>query len=240
MISAACALAGGCGVSPTALPVSSAAAGMTIDCGPYGRAGPVISYQSSDGSRFKAVRVGIAARVVVLAHQSDQTLCNELAFARTLASNGFAVFVPNLRSDSAAGITAYNHWDVGVAAAIAEARALGAKRVQVLGASQGGCAALVGATEVAPPAAAVVSLSGERQVADLNCDDAAARFAGALLVVASADDHYLTGSDAAALLRESPSHDKRALVVPGTVHGYALLQQGDVLAQVIAFLQQHG
>jgi dienelactone hydrolase len=221
----------------------SSAAPTGVDCGSRGRPGPAVMFRSQTNRKLRGVIFGKATATVVLAHQSNQTLCDELDLARQIAAQGMEAFAFDVGGDAPAPVddplANYQTWDRDVVAAIAVVRSRGATRTLLLGASQGGCAVLVAATEVTPAPTGVVSLSGEQRVADLDCDAAATRYTGALLVVASANDRYLDSAAAQGLVAESPSQDKRALVLPGTAHGFALLAEDDVLTQVVSFLREH-
>jgi esterase/lipase len=222
---------------------NSSSPSSRFDCGVLGKPGPVVEFRAETGRELRGVMFGRAAVAVVLAHQSDQTLCNELNLAHVIAAHGFEAFAFDVGGDAPAPAndpTAnYQSWDRDVAAAVVLVRSKGATRTLLLGASQGGCAVLVAATELTPSPEGVVSLSGERHVADLDCDAAASKYSGALLIVASTDDHYLNSAAAHSLIVESPSQDKRAIVLPGTVHGSALLGEDGVMGEVLSFLQSH-
>lgn len=212
-----------------------------VDCGTQGRITGAIHYGSPGAARYTGVLSGDGGRAVVLAHQSDESLCAWIPYARALVNEHFRVLAVNLRADSPPArnpVAALSGWDSAVAAAITEVRRREAASVVVIGASLGGCASLVAATKV-PGVSGVVSLSGERRVADLDCDQAAAAYRGPLLVVASEADHFLDAEAAGLLMQESASTDKRLLLVPGNVHGRALLQDPSVAAAVSDFVATH-
>src|SRR5262249_21781593 len=49
-------------------------------------------FDANDGTRLRGVLIGRGPAGVVLAHQSQQTLCDWLPFARQLAAKGFRAF----------------------------------------------------------------------------------------------------------------------------------------------------
>ena len=225
-----------CGGSSPATPQVAQA----LDCGPKVKASPAIAFAAADGTQYRGVLFGQGSNAVVLGHQSDQTLCDELQLARRLAAQGFVVLAANLRTPGADGLNQYKHWDRAVAAGVTALRSRHVSHVSLLGASLGGCAALVAATETTPPPDAVVSLSGEPRVADLDCDTAAQTYSGPLLIVASATDHYLNAEAANSLIAESPSKNKQLILLSGSVHGAALLGEADVWLQIVGFLNRFG
>jgi len=91
---------------------------------------------------------------VVLSNQSDQNLCGWLPFGRTLAAHGFRVLLYDYGANPAPSLD--------VATAAGKLRALGARTVLLLGASEGAKASLIAAPQIRPAVAGVVSLSAER------------------------------------------------------------------------------
>jgi hypothetical protein len=115
---------------------------------------------------------------VVLSNQSDRNLCDWLPFARVLAANGFQVLLYDY------GIAGDYRDDL--AAAAGQLRRLGARRVVLLGASQGAKASLVAASAIRPPVAGVVSLSAERTLQGADVPKAVARLRVPVLLVTRA------------------------------------------------------
>ena len=74
----------------------------------------IAQFVVDDGTRVQGVLLGRGPAGVVLAHQSDQTLCDWLPFARHLAAEGFRAFPIDLpfRPLQKAG------WDRSVEAAV--------------------------------------------------------------------------------------------------------------------------
>jgi pimeloyl-ACP methyl ester carboxylesterase len=179
--------------------------------------------------------VGRAPVGVVLSNQSDRDLCGWLPFARVLAARGFRVLLYDY------GIAGDPRDDV--AAAAAELRALGARRVLLLGASKGAKASLLAAARIRPLVAGVVSLSAEYTLGGIDVPAAAAGLRVPVLLVTARRDPY--GSTEAApdlyhALARAPA--RQLLVVDGDAHGEDLLSgptAGRVQAAVLAFLQRH-
>ena len=198
----------------------------------------VAHFAVDDGTRLQGVLLGGGPAGVVLAHQSDQTLCDWLPFARQLAAEGFRAFPISLpfRPLQNAG------WDRDVVAAVDYLRRAGAFSVVLVGASMGGAAAMVAASETQPPVDGVVNLSGERNVSGLDADRAVRRSAVPLFVIASDSDRYLNARDASALLSESATADKQLRILRGSTHGTAILDGAEgpeVRQQIVSFVRSH-
>jgi len=195
-------------------------------------------FTADDGTHLLGVLIGRGPSGVVLAHQSDQTLCGWLPFARHLAAKGFRVFPVDLpfRPFQNAG------WDRDLEAAVDYLRRAGAASVVLIGASMGGAAAMVAATEISPPVDGVVNLSGERRVSGLDADSAVRRSAVPLLIIASDSDRYLNAHEARALYSESVASEKQLQVVPGSAHGTSILdgpEGASVRDRIIGFVLSH-
>lgn len=198
----------------------------------------VAHFAVDDGTRLQGVLLGGGPAGVVLAHQSAQTLCDWLPFARQLAAEGFRAFPIGLpfRPLRNAG------WDRDIEAAVDYLRRAGAVSVVLIGASMGGAAAMVAASETRPPVDGVVNLSGERSVSGLDADRAVRGSAVPLCVIASDSDRYLNAHDASAIYSESATTDKQLRIVRGSTHGTAILDGAEgpeVRQQIVSFVRSH-
>jgi hypothetical protein len=110
-------------------PAASTATPRTLDrCIQAGAQTAIVSVAAAGGDAIQAALLGRANEAVVFANESDLDLCAWLPFARTLAHSGYrAVLFDYARDDP---------W-TEVAAVVGAVRKLGAKRVVVLGASEG-------------------------------------------------------------------------------------------------------
>jgi esterase/lipase len=187
---------------------------------------------SADGYVRHAAVYG-SGPVVVIAHQSDETRCDVVPVARWLRDNHYAAVVVDLRGD----------WTGVLAGTIATMRARGATSVQLLGASMGGNVAMIVGGQVTPPVASVVSLGGERSLGPgYDADAAVAHSHVPLFIVTSINDGYLLEGEARALIAESAATDKRSLILPGSLHGTAMLDGPDgaqVKAAILMWLAAH-
>jgi len=218
-----------------------------VACGgtPQAAASPVVKPSpdcTADGQGFNVTSAAGYSRhaaiygsgpAVVIAHQSDQTRCDVVPIARWLSANHYAAVVVDLGGD----------WTGLLAATAILVRERVGNSVQLLGASMGGCDAMVVGSQVNPPVSAVLSLGGERRVSpELDAYKAVANSHVPLLVVTSENDGFLTGDEARLLVKESASTDKKLLVLQGSLHGFAMLDGPDgseVRQTILAFLAAH-
>ena len=222
--------AAACGPTPHA----GASPATSLSAAPCtGTDGQTFDITSPDGYVRHAAVYGSATKVVVIAHQSDQTRCDVVPIARWLRESGYAGVAVDLAGD----------WLGVLRAIVKEMRARGATSVQLLGASKGGCAAMIAGADITPAVSSVVSIGGERNLGgEFNADAAVARSHVPLFIVTSEDDGYLLGPEARILLAESASKDKKALILPGTQHGLELLDGPNaqqVKQAILAFLAAH-
>ena len=206
-----------------------------------------LSFRAADGTRLVGHRFGGkrpgARTAVVLAHQSNGDLCEWAPYARRLAARGYFVFPFDLRGHGESrGRQAYGRLGLDVVAAMRAVRSLGARRVVVVGASLGGIASVVGAASARPPVTGLVAVSAPAEIAGmLNAIPAAGRLRVPTLYLAAAEDQnapYDFAADARRLFEATGTAEKRVEVVPGSLHGVALVAGSTrVRALLEAFLR---
>jgi pimeloyl-ACP methyl ester carboxylesterase len=185
------------------------------------RAGDV-SFRAADGTRLVGHRFGHGTTGVVLAHQSDGTLCQWAPYAKRLAGLGYLVVVFDFRSSGDSQYRAYpanRRWGGDVAAAVKVARSAGATKVVLVGASLGGSAVISAAANVRPRVAGVVSVSGSADLADALA--AAKRLRVPALFLAAKGDRDFA-PDVARFVATTPAA-KQGVVLPGSQHGVQLV-----------------
>jgi len=194
------------------------------------------------GHRFGGKRPGTRA-AVVLAHQSNGDLCEWAPYARRLAAKGIFVLAFDLRGHGGSkGRQEYGRLGLDVAAAVRAVRGLGARKVVVVGASLGGIAGVVGAATVRPLVAGLVAVSAPAEIAGrLNALPSAARLAVPTLYLAAEEDQnapYDFAADAQRLYDATGTAEKKVEVVPGSLHGVALVAgSGRVRTLLEAFVR---
>ena len=209
------------------------------------RAGEV-RFRAADGTKLVGHRFGTGTTAVILAHQSDGDLCEWVPYARRLAGLGYFAFPIDFRgaglSQSRTGAAA-DRLAADLAAAAKALRRLGKRKVFLAGASMGGIAALVAGANVAPPVDGVVSLSAPARFRGMDAVRTAPRLrVPVLYLAAEADDNagYDFSADARAMHAATAATDKRLEVLPGHLHGIALVAGSPrARASVEAFLKAH-
>lgn len=200
---------------------------------------------ASDGTRLYAIEAGSGSSTVVLMHEYPADLCGWLPYMATLTRAGLRVLAFDFRDFGDSGrpaarrATAYGR---DVRAAVARARADGAKRVFLAGASFGGAAALTFGPQVA--VAGVISMSGEAKLFSMDALAAVPRLRAPLLILGSRQDRYLSVADARALLRRAGSRVKRLVLYPGGFHGWQIVEEAPYAprarAVVLSWLKARG
>jgi pimeloyl-ACP methyl ester carboxylesterase len=180
----------GCIEPGTARRLTIDSAGITLDAAVFGE-GPV---------------------GIVLAHESDGSLCNWASIAPDLADEGFRVLIFDFGEP--ATVASDMH------AATEKIRELGANKIVLGGASLGGTVALMTAGQTRNVVGAF-SLSAPAVYGNAEGLPAVRRFRAPVLFVAAEDDGNFA-DDARRLYRAAASRDKELLIVTGSEHGTAL------------------
>jgi pimeloyl-ACP methyl ester carboxylesterase len=247
---------GGCGggshartsPTPTAtdVPASAAASG----CSEADARGQAIRFRTSDGVTLSGAVVGSGSVGAVLIHEYPLDHCGWWPYARYLARHGVRALLFDLRcfgtSECPEG---RGHATADVAAAMAELRRRGARRVALVGASMGGAIAVVAAAQLHP--AAVVDLSGERDTTgltpgiDADAGAAAPGVTAPALFAVARGDRYVPVPDMRAVARRVRSPTKRVIILPAVAgHGWEMLlgtstTWSPLAATVASFIRRH-
>jgi pimeloyl-ACP methyl ester carboxylesterase len=185
-----------------------------------------IHFRAADGTRLAGYRLGKGKTAIVLAHQLGGDGCQWTWYARRLASLGYLAIAVDFRgsgdSQTRSGRAA-NRRVADLAAAAKAARAGGATKVFVVGASMGGTVAVGAAGSIRPPVAGVVAISSPSTWVGVDALSIARRLQVPAL--------YLTGENDAGFLDEvrtlydaTASSDKSLEILPGGEHGVLLLK----------------
>lgn len=238
---AVCALALGIGAATAG--AGSAPRPLATKCGTSGIRARPFWITTADRVRLYAIEAGRGTTTVVLAHEYPADLCGWLPYAAKLTAAGLRVLAFDFRNygDSgrpSRGITAF---DRDVRAAVARARADGARRVFLVGASFGGVVALTYGSEL--PLAGVISMSGETKLFAMNALTGVARLRAPLLILGSREDRYLTVREARQLLARAGSKDKRLVLYPAAFHGWQIVEEAPygsrARALVLTWIRAH-
>ena len=203
-------------------------------------------FYAADGTKLVGHRFGKGTTAVILAHQSEGSLCDWVPYARRLASKGYFVFPVDFRGygfSQIRGGAAANRFAADLTAATKALRKLGKKKVFLVGASMGGIASLVAGVNVTPVVDGVVAVSAPARFRGMDAVRTAPRLrVPALYLAAEGDDNagYDFSKDAEAMHAVTAAADKRLEVLPGTLHGIALMAgSARAKAAVEGFLKGH-
>ncbi len=208
-----------------------------------------VSFESPDGVKLAGRLFGDGSVGVVLAHMlpADQTLW--WPFAHTLAGAGYTALTFDFRGYCPGGDAGCSEGTKDVAAiwqdvvgAVSFLKARGATRVMLVGASMGGTASLIAASQPGSSVAAVVALSAPQSIEGLTADqNVLASVTAAKLFVAGIGDP--TGSaQAAQIMYDQSPEPKRLEIVTSNDHGTDLLtgnQSGRVQTLILNYLEQY-
>lgn len=167
-----------------------------------------------------ALTFGEGSNAVILAHQAGQRPCAWEGFGRTLAEQGYRVFIPTLIAPEAT-----------MGAAVAWLADAGVTQYAFVGASMGGTFSLVATPALDPAPRLIVALSSPAVYGEF---DALAVIGGldvpVLLMVGDRDGDF--PADARALADAQPAAD--LLVVESSAHGILLLESDAEVASRLA------
>jgi dienelactone hydrolase len=232
--------------TPTAAPVSAA---KTV-CGEPAAGARTVRFRTRDGVTLSGAVVGSGPVGAVLIHEYPLDGCGWLPYARYLARHGVHALLFDLRCFGQSACTGgRGHVTADVAAAMAELRRRGGRRIALVGASMGGAIAVVATARLHP--AALVNLSGERTTAGLtpgifvDAGAAAPRVSAPALFVVARGDQYVSVADMRGVARRTRSRVSRVIVLPAVAgHGWNLLlgtstQWSPLAATVARFIRRH-
>lgn len=218
---------------------------LVSSCAPGGsRAEPgrVIRFLTEDGVSLAGEIRGSGTRGVILAHMLGRDRRSWAEFATTLADDGYRTLAFDFRGfgDSPAGRDIPLIWrDVGAAATALRDR--GVRSVVVIGASMGGTAALVAASQgVTLDGVVTLSAPGEFLGLSATTDTVEAVDEPKLFIAGQGDG---TAADRAMEFYEAGPPPKRVEIVTSGEHGIGLLQGSEgeeVRALIFGFLERYG
>jgi pimeloyl-ACP methyl ester carboxylesterase len=204
-------------------------------------ASETVSFTTEDGVTLSGHLFGSGTSGVVLAHMYPADQTSWYPTAERLAEEGYLVLTFDFRGyGDSEGTKQIELINKDVAAAIAELARAGATSVGLIGASMGGTASLIAASQTpAPiPIAGVATLSAPVEFRGLSAEQAVPKLTVPLLFIAAEDD---SGADGARQLQELAGGEAELELFPGDEHGTELLEgpyAEDVLALLSGFLER--
>jgi hypothetical protein len=184
--------------------------------------------------KLRAAVIGSGPIGVVLANQTDNTVCEWLPFPSSLAAHGMRVLAFDYgNGDESAEVQGAAHF----------LRAHGAWRLVLIGASIGGAVVIDAGVHLRPAPAAVISLSAVPEATTYPFPADAKRLRSPIFQIGGTEDPLTqTGADTRMLFRASPSPAKRLLLIPGAAHGTDFVGPSGmarVRQAILAFIRAH-
>ena len=234
-VGSAVAIAACAGDGPASTSSGSASTSLAVG------ASESVSFTTEDGIALSGHLFGSGTSGVVLAHMYPADQTSWYPTAERLAEEGYLVLTFDFRGyGESQGSKQIEYLDRDMAAALAEIGAAGATEVAVIGASMGGTAGLIAASQTpAPvPIAGVATLSAPVEFKGLSAAEAVPQLKVPLLFIAAEDD---AGADGARELQQLATVEAELELIPGDEHGTDLLEgpHGDQVWELLAgFVQQ--
>ncbi|HZD80142.1 MAG TPA: alpha/beta fold hydrolase [Actinomycetota bacterium] len=208
-----------------------------------------VSFSATDGVRLEGRLFGEGSAAVVLSHMRPADQRSWFGFATRLADDGYLVltydfrgYCPGDEGGCSEGETDIDALWRDVLGAVTFVRERGADRVALVGASMGGTASLVAASQLGADVDVVITLSAPASTEGLVVDQAVLAEVGAatLFLAGVGDAPYAEDAQTLYALAQQP---KRVEILPSDDHGTDLLTggQGEVVRRTIEnYLAQHG
>ncbi len=205
----------------SALSPSSSARLVDASCGASTAGGQTVHFGAAGATNLVGVVVGTGKTGVVLAHQSRGDRCQWGDYAHELALAGYRSLIFDFAGSGLS--TGSDANDAAVVAAAGYLRTQGVTTVVLIGASMGGTAVLAAAAQIAPPVAAVASLSGPARFDGVDAAEAVKHLTVPVLYAVCVGDSGFA-DDARTLSNATPAGtDKKLLVAPNcNSHGVQL------------------
>lgn len=220
---------------------------------PDSRGGSTQTLLTEDGLHLDArLFLGDRQRIVILLHQYSADQTSWFDQAKALQSDGYSALTFDFRGyGESEGSADPTEIVTDVGAALTFAGAQGYSEVILVGASMGGTAALVAATEdpdtrttvtsgEAPEIAGIVAISAPVEFAGLNASTAATQLEAPVAVIAAlGDESARTSYDEFVEVAHIPVENR--LLVGGTAHGTELLRSPyahSVWERVLSFISR--
>jgi pimeloyl-ACP methyl ester carboxylesterase len=227
------ALTVGCAEAPTGPPDPgpsasiSASPGPTLppvgaDCMTQARQGLPLRLVNGAGHSIAAVDLGSGPIGVVLAHQSDGSLCEWLPYGQVLAGRGYRVLAFDFAGSGSSTNPKQKTYVEDIRTAVVYLRDQGVKTIVIIGASMGATMSVVAAAAIIPPVDGVVAISPPLTFDGVNAEKAAPSLrTPALYIAGETDGDFATYAQAIA--NATPTELRQLLVVHSSQHGLRLL-----------------
>jgi pimeloyl-ACP methyl ester carboxylesterase len=238
------------GSSPASavVPTLSASPGATLppvgaDCRTEATKGHTLRLTNGAGLSIAAVDFGTGASAVVLAHQSDSSLCEWLPYGEALAAKGFRVLAFDFAGSGSSALPKQKTYVDDLRTGVNYLRGQGVTRIVIMGASMGATMSVTAAAAITPAVDGVIALSPPLSFDGVNAEKAAPSLrTPSLYIAGELDGDY--PSYAKSIEGATPVDFRELLIVPGAQHGIRLLDADVQSTQLVRtaveqFLTQH-
>ncbi len=234
--------------APSATVTSTPSSGPTLpavgaECRPEATKGRTLRLINGAGHSVAAVDLGTGFSGVVLAHQSDGSLCEWLPYGEQLAAQGYRVLAFDFVGSGSSSMPKQKTYVEDVRTAVTYLREQGVGKVVIIGASMGATMSIVAGAAIAPPVDGVVALSTPVAFDGVNAQRAAPSLKSPVLYVAGdTDGDY--ASYAKDVYDATPAELRQLVVVSAPQHGIRLMDSEvqatfKVRTAVLQFLYLH-
>jgi pimeloyl-ACP methyl ester carboxylesterase len=213
-----------------------------VDCRDLATQGLPLRLTNAAHLSIAAVEFGSGPKGVVLAHQSDASMCQWLPYATLLAQHGYRVIAFDFAGFGASSPTPSPTYLDDIRTAVEYLREHNTPRVVVIGASMGATMSILAAAAITPAIDGVVAVSPPKVFDGVNAERSAPQLRTPALYIAGAHDgdYEVYASD---LSEETPAALRQLLVVPAPEHGVELVGAqtsagAQVRAAIGAFLDE--
>jgi Dienelactone hydrolase and related enzymes len=205
----------------SAVPPSASPAPVDASCGASTAGAQTVRFGAAGATNLVGVVVGTGKTGVVLAHQSRGNRCQWGDYAHELAEAGYRSLIFDFAGSGLS--TGSDANDAAVVAAAGYLRTQGVNTVVLIGASMGGTAVLAAAPQIAPPVAAVASLSGPARFDGVDAAEAVKKLTVPVLYAVCAGDSGFANDAQTLSDATRAGTDKKLLVLPNcNSHGVQL------------------
>ena len=195
---------------------------------------------TDDGVRLYAAEAGAGTAGIVLVHESGQSLCAWLRYARAIVDRGNRVLAIDFRayghSERPEDVEQVLELGNDLAAAAEYLRERGAEKVFLIGGSLGGAAVVQNGSRL--DVDGIVSLSGTRffEGYGVNDPEAVHEMKAPFLLVSTHDDGNVPVEEARSVFASAGSSDKRLELRAGSTHGLDLLDDPAIRSLVLDWI----
>jgi predicted alpha/beta-hydrolase family hydrolase len=212
--------------NPNATASASASPGPSLPpvgsgCTQAANLGRPLRLTNGAGLSIAAVDLGSGPTAVVLAHQSDGSLCEWMPYGETLAAKGYRVLAFDFAGSGSSSMPKQKTYVEDIRTAVVYLREQGVKTIVIIGASMGATMSVVAGAAILPPVDGLVAVSPPLTFDGVNAEKAAPSLRTPTLYIAGdTDGDFATYSRA--IYNGTPGDLRDILIVKAQQHGLRL------------------